>query len=148
MGEGGSAGDAPDAFEQLLDVVLQEVPVDLLVSGCLLLHFVHLNTVEHQRVLLKLPLRPSGPVVRKIHQVPVGRDTAGQAVLGRDWAGLRMCQGVRGVGRYNKRVKILKHKNVLICLSDRSSSTLCRFLRRSSFKSSRNLYISQYCTVV
>jgi hypothetical protein len=104
--------------------------------------------VEHQRVLLKLPLRPSGPVVRKIHQVPVGRDAAGQAVLGRDWAGLRMCQGVWGVGRYNKRVKILKHKNVLICLSDRSSSTLCRFLRRSSFKSSRNLYISQYCTVV
>jgi hypothetical protein len=54
MGEGCGALYAPDAFEELLDVVLEEVGVDLLVLARHLLHEVHLHPVEHQRVLLRL----------------------------------------------------------------------------------------------
>ncbi len=54
MGEGCGALYAPDAFEELLDVVLEEVGVDLLVLARHLLHEIHLHPVEHQRVLLQL----------------------------------------------------------------------------------------------
>ncbi len=54
MSEGCGALYAPDAFEELLDVVLQEVGVDLLVLARHLLHEVHLHPVEHQRILLRL----------------------------------------------------------------------------------------------
>ncbi len=47
MGEGCGALYAPNAFEKLLDVVLEEVGVDLLVLARHLLHEVHLHPVEH-----------------------------------------------------------------------------------------------------